>query len=371
MKRSILLGLTGSVASTLYVKLIEQLSEHFIVDVILTEKSKHFVNIDTILGLLKKHGGSLHDEESEWTWKDSECLLHRNRWQKNDPVLHINLRDQASALVIAPCSANTLAKISGGICDNLLTSIARAWDRNRPFIIAPAMNTYMLEHPTTGEHLLRFTKFSKNNYNIPVQSKMLACGTYGAGAMGSIEDIIKETIGALKWSFPLSECNGLPIEGHPGAFACQRKHEKHTGVDLYSKEGSLVKAVEAGVVVGVEHFTGEWDNSPWWENTNCVLIEGASGVVCYGEIDHASWISVGKQVQRGQYIGNVKRVLKDGKERKDIPGHSTSMLHIELYPHGTVKASNGFENHLQDPTPFLLETEAYGKILKYESVKEA
>ena len=51
------------------------------------------------------------------------------RWSKRgDPVLHIELRRWADALVIAPLSANTLAKLSNGICDNLVTLICRCWD---------------------------------------------------------------------------------------------------------------------------------------------------------------------------------------------------------------------------------------------------
>ncbi len=58
-----------------------------------------------------------------------EDLDEETRWTKRgDPVLHIELRKWADALVIAPLSANTLAKISSGICDNLLTLVCRCWD---------------------------------------------------------------------------------------------------------------------------------------------------------------------------------------------------------------------------------------------------
>jgi len=65
-------------------------------------------------------------------------------------VLHIDLAKWADIFVIAPCSANTLAKLAYGICDNLLTSVARAWDADRPLVIAPAMNTHMWTHPHTA-----------------------------------------------------------------------------------------------------------------------------------------------------------------------------------------------------------------------------
>lgn len=375
MKHKILLGLTGSVATVLYEKLIKELQTIGDVDVILTESAKHFVDRLELAKVLDKPN-CIFDDESEWLWKhpDSDgngSWCYSSNWKKNDPVLHIKLRDEYSALVIAPCSANTLAKLANGLCDNLLTTVARAWDLNRPFIIAPAMNTHMWNHPITEEHLCVFLRFSKNNRLFRPQKKMLACGTEGIGAMGEIGGIVEMTKQHLRWQFPLAPeiCSGIPMTGHPGSFSCQRKHEKHTGVDLYTVDGALVHAVEAGTVVGKEHFTGEWDKSPWWNNTECLLVEGATGVICYGEILVPFYISVGSRVEKGQFIGNVKRVLKEGKERPDIEGHSTSMLHMELYPHGTVKASDGFDGELlNDPTPFLLES--YGrpeKILKYES----
>lgn len=74
-------------------------------------------------------------------------MTDKDEWEswklKGDKVLHIELRKWAHIMLIAPLSANSLAKISNGLCDNLLMSIVRAWDFNKPFIVAPAMNTYM------------------------------------------------------------------------------------------------------------------------------------------------------------------------------------------------------------------------------------
>ena len=63
----------------------------------------------------------IHFDEEEWeAWK-----------KRGDPVLHIELRKWAHVLLITPLSANTLAKISNGICDNLLTQVCRAWDMKK------------------------------------------------------------------------------------------------------------------------------------------------------------------------------------------------------------------------------------------------
>ena len=57
-------------------------------------------------------------------------------WQnKGDPVLHIDLRKWADLLIIAPLSANSLAKMAQGLCDNCLTSVVRAWDFTKPFLV--------------------------------------------------------------------------------------------------------------------------------------------------------------------------------------------------------------------------------------------
>lgn len=60
-------------------------------------------------------------------------------WQaKGDPVQHIELRKWADILVIAPLSANTLAKMAQGLCDNCLTSVVRAWDWSKPLLVSNA-----------------------------------------------------------------------------------------------------------------------------------------------------------------------------------------------------------------------------------------
>ena len=155
--------------------------------------------------------------------------------------------------------------------------------------------------------------------------------------------------------FPLKNFNGIPVGNHPGAFLTQRKHAPHTGVDLYTQDGEPVYAMNDGEVISIENFTGSFDGSTWWEDTWCILIKHWFGVVCYGEM-HEPSLKVGECVLCGQFIGTVKRVLKPGKERLDINGHSTSMLHIELYPYSQKKASTTFtesKDYLRDPTPYL------------------
>lgn len=121
----------------------------------------------------------------------------------------------------------------------------------------------------------------------------------------------------------------IPVEGEPGYFGAVRKYDIHTGIDLYCGPYQAVYAIESGVVVKVEDFTGPLVGSPWWNDTKAVLVEGESGVIVYGEISPLEGLEVGEQITKGDFIGNVIPVLK--KRKSDIPEH---MLHLELMDHG-------------------------------------
>lgn len=145
---------------------------------------------------------------------------------------------------------------------------------------------------------------------------------------------------------------GLPLAPHPGAFAVERKHHVHEGVDLYCPEGSPVFAVEDGVVVARSLFTGPSVGLPWWLDTEVVLVEGESGVVAYGEI--IPCVSLGCAVEAGQQLGSVARVLRADK------GRPTAMLHLELHARGTRVCKDWAlgaprPDTLLDPTPRLLQ----------------
>lgn len=145
----------------------------------------------------------------------------------------------------------------------------------------------------------------------------------------------------------------LPVAGEAGAFGAIRTHDIHSGVDLYCELGDPVFAMEGGIVVAVEAFTGPHADSPWWNDTWAVLIEGASGVFCYGELVPSWWIVPGVNVVHGELIGNITPVLK-----KDKGVNPPNMLHLELYKPGTKKSvwwRHGEEQpeELLDPTEIL------------------
>ena len=178
-------------------------------------KSEHDVN-------KQRNRISLYTSQDEW-----------KSWNRiGDPVLHIQLRDWADVVVIAPLSAHTLAKISTGLCDDTLSCVLRAWDfgqkkvegenncgdstGGKPIVLAPAMNTLMWLHPLTKSQLEQIQQFymnpgcesAKSNdtigfqhshklFIVEPQVKTLACGETGSGAMASVSDIVRQVDACL------------------------------------------------------------------------------------------------------------------------------------------------------------------------------
>jgi phosphopantothenoylcysteine decarboxylase len=165
---NVLIACTGSVASIKLKPLVEAFQKHNVqVKVIVTQSAKHFIDDVEVL-----------TDEDEWkTWN-----------KMGDQVLHIELRRWAHVVIVAPLSANTLAKVVNGLCDNLVTCVLRAWDWDKPRWVAPAMNTHMYTHPLTAKHLEAIEELGFGVIG-PV-SKMLACGDLGMGGMASVEEIV-------------------------------------------------------------------------------------------------------------------------------------------------------------------------------------
>ena len=106
---------------------------------------------------------------------------------------HISYADEADVFVIAPATANTISKISNGIADNLLTSIAAAF--KKPIILAPAMNTNMWNNPFVQENLKKL--INHGCISISPESGYLACGVNGEGRLASLDKIFDRTVEIL------------------------------------------------------------------------------------------------------------------------------------------------------------------------------
>lgn len=200
-KRHLLLCATGSVATIKTPLILKSLSHHpnLSIRLLLSESASKFLQAQSPeqphlerLTEIKNVDAIYHDDD-EW----------RKPWVRGDEILHIELRRWADLMVIAPLSANSLAKLAVGLSDNLVSSVARAWDtdgrvdgRRKSIVVAPAMNTAMWNHPATTKHMAVLD----GEWNVanggwvevlrPIE-KSLACGDTGSGAMREWKDIVR------------------------------------------------------------------------------------------------------------------------------------------------------------------------------------
>lgn len=154
----------------------------------------------------------------------------------------------------------------------------------------------------------------------------------------------------MTWSFPLSVrdlTTRRRITSKYGVFGYKRSYYYHQGIDLYVRPNAMVNAVEAGEVVSIVDFTGPPDH-PHWLYTQAVLVYGASGVVCYGEVKPRRGLAPGDVLEEGEKLAMVVPVIPEGQGRPDIFGHSRYMLHFELYTHGTTDSVSW---HHDEPRP--------------------
>jgi phosphopantothenoylcysteine decarboxylase len=211
---NLLLGVTGSVAAIKTLPLYELLKGRgHRVKVVATRPSLHFfdpVSLDP--SRAERNPDVVVLDEDEWPGQG-----RGQHYQRQDPVLHIELRRWADLLVIAPLDANTLAKLANGLADNCLTCVWRAWDPARPVVLAPAMNTLMWEHPATARHLRQLAAdagatpapdvalddladwINSHCARLRVlqpESRRLACDDVGVGAMAGL-DVIAASVEAL------------------------------------------------------------------------------------------------------------------------------------------------------------------------------
>jgi 8-oxo-dGTP pyrophosphatase MutT (NUDIX family) len=161
------------------------------------------------------------------------------------------------------------------------------------------------------------------------------------------------------WKSPLDK---LIFPDEPGRFGAQRKHDYHTGIDLYANPKDPVYAVEDGVVVQIEYFTGPKIGLPWWNDTKAIMVKGNTGYVVYAEVN--PFVEVGELVFAGQKIAEVKTVLKKFK------GRPTTMLHLELYSEqqSWLEWINEKPPALLDPTPYLPEMKEAFVLKDYDGI---
>jgi phosphopantothenoylcysteine decarboxylase len=217
---NVLLGVTGSVAAIKTPELYAALKRagHRVV-VVATDASLYFFDpaaLDPLPGPPPgRDPGVVVLDSDEWPGRGEG-----RHYRRGDAVLHIELRRWADVYLAAPLDANTLAKLAIGLADNCLTCVWRAWDTSRPAVLVPAMNTLMWQHPATARHLRQLAADAGvavppegatpesladaiNAAGRPLrvvapESRELACGDVGVGAMAAVERIV-------------AAVNGLPV----------------------------------------------------------------------------------------------------------------------------------------------------------------
>src|SRR2546423_2175511 len=180
MGKKIVLGVTGSIAAYKAVDIASFLvKKTYDVNVVLTRDAQHFIT-PLAFKTLSRHPvvTDLYDEEEGWK------------------PTHIDLADEADLLLIAPGTANVLAKLAHGLADDALTCIALALRPQAKVLIAPAMNGKMWEHRATQENVA--TLKSRGVEFIGPDAGLLSCGYEGVGRLGAIEQISQRGIELLE-----------------------------------------------------------------------------------------------------------------------------------------------------------------------------
>ena len=166
--KHILLGISGGIAAYKSAELVRLLRKQGLrVSVVMTEGAKEFI---TPLTLATLSGEPVSDS------------LWDNRNGTDSNIAHINLSREADAMLIAPCTANVMAKIAHGISDDLLTNLVLARDPAKcPLAIAPAMNVQMWGNPATQRNLAQIR--ADGIHILGPANGEQACGEIGDGRM--------------------------------------------------------------------------------------------------------------------------------------------------------------------------------------------
>jgi phosphopantothenoylcysteine decarboxylase/phosphopantothenate--cysteine ligase len=170
--KKILLGITAGIAAYKTASLVRLfIKSGAEVQVIMTPASKDFITPLTLSTLSKNpvHSTFYDKEEENELWNN-----------------HVDLGLWADYMIIAPATANTLSKMTNGVCDNLL--MATYLSAKCPVYFAPAMDLDMYKHPSTKQSLEKLQEYG--NVMIPATSGELASGLVGEGRMAEPEDIV-------------------------------------------------------------------------------------------------------------------------------------------------------------------------------------
>jgi len=179
MSKNVVLGVTGSIAAYKAADLASQLvKQDCDVHVVMTADALRFIT-ELPFKTLSRHPvvTNLYDEEEGWK------------------PTHITLADEADLLLIAPATANIIAKLAHGIADDALSCVALALNPKSKLLLAPAMNGKMWLHPATQENVA--TLRSRGVDFIGPEEGLLSCGYEGLGRLWPTEKVAARALELL------------------------------------------------------------------------------------------------------------------------------------------------------------------------------
>ena len=176
--KNIVLGVSGSIAAHKAIDLASQLTKGgHRVDVVLTRDAQEFVKSLPFRTLTRRPVvTSLYDEDETG-------------------VTHIRFADNADLMLVAPATANTIAKLANGFADDALGCVALALNPGVPVLVAPAMNGKMWQHPATQTNVQMLRE--RGVEFIGPDEGMLSCGYEGVGRLWPVEGIADRTLELL------------------------------------------------------------------------------------------------------------------------------------------------------------------------------
>lgn len=181
--KHIVVGVTGGIAAFKACQLVSDLSKKYEVQVIMTPHAVNFIHPLTFETLTGR-----------------KCLIDTFDRNFHYEVEHISTAKWADVFVVAPATANIMAKFACGICDDMLTTTFLAC--TAPKVIAPAMNTNMYENPVTQENMQKLRSLGMTL--VDADSGLLACGDTGRGKMADVSVIEEAVEMALRKDKPLA-----------------------------------------------------------------------------------------------------------------------------------------------------------------------
>ncbi|HXF42404.1 MAG TPA: bifunctional phosphopantothenoylcysteine decarboxylase/phosphopantothenate--cysteine ligase CoaBC [Pyrinomonadaceae bacterium] len=194
------LGVSGGIAAYKAIEVMRLLQKKGCsVSVAMTEHSAQFISPLTFRALTKE-----------------PVIVNDYDPQNPDPIAHINFAQNIDLLLVAPATANIIAKFANGIADDFLSTVYLACPA--PVLVAPAMNTVMLNHPATLRNLERLRADGVGI--IHPEYGMLACETIGDGKLAAVEEIVETALTFItekQGSTKKNESAPQTIDGLPGA----------------------------------------------------------------------------------------------------------------------------------------------------------